>query len=80
MFGFLKPKPEKYLYRVSYCLNALIDVNTNTVTFNLNNMKTKIVAAENAMDAQREFAKTTTLYPHVYVHRIEKEGSNSDSH
>ena len=73
MFGWLKPKPAKYLYKITYCLNALIDVDIKVVTFNLSNMKTKIVAAEDAMQAQVEFAKTTTLHPHVYIHRIEKD-------
>ena len=43
MFDWLKPKPQKYLYRITYCLNALIDMHAKVVTFNLNNMKTKIV-------------------------------------
>ena len=77
MFDWLKPKPQKYLYRITYCLNALIDMHAKVVTFNLNNMKTKIVAAEDPMQAQLEFAKTTALHPHVYIHRIEREGNPS---
>ena len=72
MFNFFKPKPAKHLYKISYCLNALIDVSTNIVTFNLNFMNEKIVAAEDAMHVQVEFAKNNAIYPHVYIHKVEK--------
>lgn len=70
MFNWLKPKPKKYLFKVSYCTGALVD--NGKVTFDTNWIHEAYVAAIDLLDAGSEFAKTHALTPHVYVHKIEK--------
>ena len=75
MFGiFKKKKQQKYLYKITYCLSAMVDNEKHTVTFDTSWLRDLYVAAYDMADAQVEFAKRVVLSPHIYVHRIEKMG------
>lgn len=75
LFKWLMPKPQKFLFKVSYCTGALID--KNYVTFNTSWQHEEYVLGKDLLDAGAAFAKSHALTPHVYVHKIEKCGSIS---
>ena len=72
LLNWLKPKPKKHLFRVSYCTSAMVD--KNNVIFDISWLHEAYVAADNLLDAGAEFAKTHVLTPHIYVHSIEQCG------
>lgn len=72
MFSFFKNKPQLHLFKVTYCTSALIDMEKKNVTFDLQWMNEKYVVAKDDIDAQVAFARENVLYPHVYIHKIEK--------
>lgn len=65
-----KPLISRTVYRVAYVPSAR--VSNGKVEFDLENMHTVFVEADDIVDAQVAFAKMFILTPHVYIHRIEK--------
>ena len=78
MFGWLKPKPQVYLFKVTYSTSAMIDLEKKEVTFSMNNMQEIYIAAIDAADAYVQFAKRMAIQPHFYIHRIVKAGTCQD--
>ena len=70
MWPFKKKRVSKSIYKVSYVSGAFID--NGKVEFDLKNLQSEFVEADDLIDAQVAFAKKFTLTPHVYVHCIEK--------
>ena len=70
LFEWLKPKPKKFLFKVTYCAGALVE--KDKVTFDTTWKREAYVVGEDLLDAGVTFAKTHPLTPHVYIHKIEK--------
>jgi len=70
LFKWLMPKPQKFLFKVTYCTGALVE--KDKVTFDTRWVQEIYVAATDLLDAGVAFAKLHTLTPHMYVHKIEK--------
>ena len=70
-----KKKTKKYLYRVEYIYSASLSL--TSAEFDFRDMVEQFVAADNLLEAQKEFASKNSITPHVYIHSIRRVHSNN---